>query len=453
MSLRCLSHSLARLGRKSLGGSAKRILGVPGKRSLVTSISPEVTAFLATNTTKYHNGEKSPRLFSDNEYLARLGRLRQTMESKQVEACVFTSIHSVCYFSNYTYCSMGRPYGLVVGGPGTGNGTTIANLVDGGQPLRRSFGDHVLYTDWTKDNYFLAIKEALGDVKGNIGVEFDLINLQNYKKLAAALPNCNLVDISQELMANRMIKSKEEIEVCKLGAAIADIGGQACFDAAKEGVQEWEVASVGVAAMKAEIAKQAGHRAELLDTWIWWQTGALNTDSAHAPSTTRPLAPGDIILMNCFPMIQGYYAALERTMFLGHVDDASLKYWEDNIKVHLRGLELVKPGVKCSEIADELNEMVLSQGHIDLRSFGYGHTMGLVSYYYGREAGLELREDVHTVIEPGMILSMEPMYTVPFGKPGAGGYREHDILVVNEDGSVENITKFPLGPEHNVIPL
>ena len=71
------------------------------------------------------------------------------------------------------------------------------------------------------------------------------------------------------------------------------------------------------------------------------------------------------------------------------------------MKVHLRGLELVKPGVKCrfvsyhqltppwltsppSEIADELNEMVLSQGHIDLRSFGYGHTMGLVSYYYGR---------------------------------------------------------------------
>ena len=27
-----------------------------------------------------------------------------------------------------------------------------------------------------------------------------------------------------------------------------------------------------------------------------------------------------------------------------------------------------------------------------------------------------------------------------------------DILVVNEDGTVDNITKFPLGPEHNVIP-
>ena len=50
------------------------------------------------------------------------------------------------------------------------------------------------------------------------------------------------------------------------------------------------------------------------------------------------------------------------------------------------------------------------------------------------------------------VVSMEPMVTVPYGRPGAGGYREHDILVVNEDGTVDNITKFPLGPEHNVIP-
>jgi len=35
--------------------------------------------------------------------------------------------------------------------------------------------------------------------------------------------------------------------------------------------------------------------------------------------------------------------------------------------------------------------------------------------------------------------------------PGAGGYREHDILVVTESGHV-NITGFPYGPKHNVIP-
>ena len=74
----------------------------------------------------------------------------------------------------------------------------------------------------------------------------------------------------------------------------------------------------------------------------------------------------------------------------------------------------------------------------------------MLSHYYGREAGLELREDVDTVLEPGMVLSMEPMITIPEDRPGAGGYREHDILVVTEDGA-DNITGFPYGPENNIV--
>ena len=57
------------------------------------------------------------------------------------------------------------------------------------------------------------------------------------------------------------------------------------------------------------------------------------------------------------------------------------------------------------------------------RSFGYGHSFGVLSHYYGREAGLELREDIDTVVRPGMVISMEPMLTIPEGMPGAGGYR------------------------------
>ena len=68
----------------------------------------------------------------------------------------------------------------------------------------------------------------------------------------------------------------------------------------------------------------------------------------------------------------------------------------------------------------------------------------------GREAGLELREDIDTVLEPGMVISMEPMLTIPEGQPGAGGYREHDILFITEDGN-EDITKYPYGPETNVV--
>ena len=49
-----------------------------------------------------------------------------------------------------------------------------------------------------------------------------------------------------------------------------------------------------------------------------------------------------------------------------------------------------------------------------------------------------------------MVISMEPMILIPEGKPGAGGYREHDIMIIGSKGA-ENITKFPFGPENNII--
>ena len=149
-------------------------------------------------------------------------------------------------------------------------------------------------------------------------------------------------------------------------------------------------------------------------------------------------------------MISGYYTALERTLFLGEPDAASLKLWEANVGAHELGLSLIRPGISCADICEELNAFFAARELLSYRSFGYGHSFGVLSHYYGREAGLELREDIDTVLEPGMVVSMEPMLWVPEGQPGAGGYREHDILVVTEAGA-ENITRFPYGPEHNVI--
>lgn len=137
-------------------------------------------------------------------------------------------------------------------------------------------------------------------------------------------------------------------------------------------------------------------------------------------------------------------------MFLNHATDENIRLWNILIEVHERGIELIKPGIKCSEIAEELNAIFKKHDVLKYRTFGYGHSFGSLCHYYGREAGLELREDIDTVIKPDMVISMEPMLTIPHGLPGAGGYREHDILVVTEKGN-ENITKFPYGPNHNII--
>ena len=245
-----------------------------------------------------------------------------------------------------------------------------------------------------------------------------------------------------------MIKSDEEIEIIRNGARIADIGAEEMVKSIKVGASELEIAITGRDKMELEIAKTYPN-AEYMDTWVWFQSG-INTDGAHNPKTFRKLVSGDILSLNAFPMISGYYTALERTLFLNEIDDASLKAWEANVKVHKRGLELIKPGAKCSDICNELNHLFAELGYLQYRTFGYGHSFGVLSHFYGRESGLELREDIDTILEPNMVISMEPMIMIPEGKAGAGGYREHDILIVGKKDS-ENITKFPFGPKNNII--
>ena len=391
------------------------------------------------------NGNKAKSTFSLAEYQRRQGLLRQKMAEMQVDGVLFSSYHNINYYGDFLYCSFGRFYGLVVTQEKV---VSISANIDGGQPWRRTVGDYnVVYTDWQRDNYFKACAQELPK-KGRVGIEMDNLPLDRFAKLQAAMPNVEFVDISAACMRMRMVKSAEEIEFIKNGANVCDIGGFALRDAVKEGVPEHEVALASTQAMIREIARRYPD-SELMDTWTWFQSG-INTDGAHNPVTTRKVQKGDILSLNCFSMISGYYTALERTMFLDHVDDASLKLWEVNVKVHEAGLALVKPGVRCCDIAHELNKIYEEHDLLQYRTFGYGHSFGVLSHYYGREAGLELREDIDTVLEPGMVISIEPMIMLPEGMPGAGGYREHDILVVGEEGA-ENITKFPYGPEHNII--
>ncbi|ABD55529.1 peptidase M24 [Jannaschia sp. CCS1] len=382
--------------------------------------------------------------FEGAEYDARLKGLRARMSDAGVEACVFTSMHNIAYYSGFLCCAFGRPYALVVTPT---DSVTISAGIDAAQPWRRSHGDAITYTDWQRNNYWRAILSVTGAGRA-VGFEGDHISVVQKMLLEEFLSPSRSIDIAPATMQQRMHKSPAELALIRHGANVADVGGYAIREAVKIGAREIDVAMAGRDAMELEIARRFPD-AEYRDTWVWFQSG-INTDGAHNPVTARACERGDILSLNTFPMISGYYTALERTMFVEECDADSLKIWEANIAAHEYGMSLLKPGMSCADVTHKINEVFAERDLLQYRTFGYGHSFGVLSHYYGREAGLELREDVDTVLEPGMVISMEPMLTIPEGQPGAGGYREHDILIITEDGN-ENITGYPYGPEFNVV--
>lgn len=116
-------------------------------------------------------------------------------------------------------------------------------------------------------------------------------------------------------MRQRTVKSEAEIDLIRAGARVADIGDNAIRDAVAEGLREIDIAMQGRDAMETAIA-EAYPDAEYRDTWVCFQSG-LNTDGPHKPVTSRRFKRSDNLSLNTFPMISGYYIALERTMFVG----------------------------------------------------------------------------------------------------------------------------------------
>jgi creatinase len=303
------------------------------------------------------------------------------MEALGVTACVLSSMHNIAYYSGFLYCAFGRPYALVV--------TRTESVVISaghrrGAALAAGHGDAITYTDWARDNYWRAVASVTGR-GGDNRHRGRSPDAPAEGKLDAFLAPSRVVDMAQATMLRRMHKSPAEIALIRAGAEVADVGGYAIRDAIREGAREIDVAMAGRDAMELEIARRFP-QAEYRDTWVWFQSG-INTDGAHNPVTGRVLQRGDILSLNTFPMISGYYTALERTLFVGEVDDASRAIWEANVATHEYGMSLLKPGASCAEVTEAINVFLAERDLLQYRTFGYGHSFGVLSHYYGREAG------------------------------------------------------------------
>ena len=128
----------------------------------------------------------------------------------------------------------------------------------------------------------------------------------------------------------------------------------------------------------------------------------------------------------------GYNSELERTMVIGPPSDDQKRMFDHMVALQDLAFELIQPNIPCSEVDNGVRAYY--EKH-DLMSFWKHHVGHAIGLRYHEAPFLDKGD--HTIIEPGMVFTVEPGV---YGK--FGGIRIEDDVVVTAKGC-KPLTKAP----------
>lgn len=273
-----------------------------------------------------------------------------------------------------------------------------------------------------------AFRRAAADLhleERTIGVEHLRMRVLELRLLEEHASGSRLVDGEPLLSKLRVRKDHEEIAAMRRAAAV----NQECFRQVeariRPGVTEQQLAAVW---QKAALDAATG---ELPEAPI--VAAGLNGASPHAWATSRRIEGGDLVTIDGFLRVEGYYSDITRTYAVGEVDEELRRIYSVVQEANAAGQAVVKPGIEAQEV-DRAARKVIEEA-------GYGQYF---IHRTGHGLGLEIHEPPYMVegnelvLEPGMTFTVEPGIYVP----GKGGVRIEDDVLVTEDG-YEALTALP----------
>lgn len=245
---------------------------------------------------------------------------------------------------------------------------------------------------------------------------------ESYKK--------NIKNISKFIPAGKEIdslfsvKTQEEINSIKQAAKIGDISITQWYLQIKEGISEFEAAR-----LLDIITLQNGSEKPAFGTiMLFGENSAL---PHGVPSKTRKLKKGDLILIDFGCVVNGFCSDMTRTICFGEPQTEYLRIYEIIFEAQKIGIETAKTGIKAKDIDKKVRDFIKNAGFGENFGHGTGHSVGLKIH---ENPALNARDE--TILEPGMILTIEPGIYVP----NFIGVRIEDMVLICERTS-EIITK------------
>jgi Xaa-Pro dipeptidase len=265
---------------------------------------------------------------------------------------------------------------------------------------------------------FKAGAEAAGLDKGNVGVEDRCLRFLELELLKQAMPRVKFLNAVDTIAELRMVKDAEEIAAMQQAVDIAQQALEATLPLIKIGMKEKELA----AELVMQILRQGSGTSLPFQPIV--ATGP-NSANPHAFPTDRPLAKGDLLIIDWGANVDGYFSDLTRTFGVGKVNPEQEKIHKIVQEANAAARDFAKPGVTCGDVDKAARDVIEQAGYGEFFIHRTGHGLGME----GHEEPY-IRADNPMLLKPGMTFTIEPgIYT-----PQHGGVRVEDDVIVTEDG-------------------
>lgn len=362
--------------------------------------------------------------FPTSEFQARVALAQSLMADAGLDVLLLTTEPEVRYFTGYLtrfWESPTRPWFVVI----PCAGTPIAVIPSIGAPLMRATWVSDIRT-WRSPDYdddgVMLLADALAEVspkQGRIGVpsgpETHLrLPLDSWHALARALPDRDFVDDAGIIRTLRITKSQAEVEKIAAACAVAD----AAF------ARVPEIACAGVPLSNVFRRFQILCLEEGAD-WVSYVAGGAGPDGYGdiiAPATNAPLETGDVLMLDTGVVRDGYFSDFDRNWSVGTASAATQSAYARLIEASDAGFAAARPGATAAHLFHAMDAVLTgSAGGSDAGRYGHGLGMQLTEWP-------SLIPADHTVLEPGMVLTLEPGLEL---QSGATLVHEENIVITD----------------------
>ncbi|HLO04144.1 MAG TPA: Xaa-Pro peptidase family protein [Symbiobacteriaceae bacterium] len=268
-----------------------------------------------------------------------------------------------------------------------------------------------------------AAKIVEADKLKKVGFESDFLTVDAHKAYTQVISPDFLVAAGGLVEEIRMIKDEAELDLMRKAAQIADEAFAAILPLIKAGAREWDLA--------VELEYQMKKRgAEGLAFEIIAASG-VRSSMPHGRASAKIIEQGDLVTFDFGAIYQGYCSDMTRTLMVGEPTAEQRRIYEIVLEAEKRGLAACKAGITGHDLDAVCRDYILEHGYGP--EFGHSTGHGVGRYIH---EGPRLRKGSNQVLQPGMIVTIEPGIYLP----GWGGVRIEDMVLVTETGC-ESLTK------------